>query len=74
MAKLVTNGLLKLIKEHEGRLRKQWGDSPYAREVTYQEYFIWWYHLFYTAVTDRLIARGEITKPRTDVFTYLLVQ
>jgi hypothetical protein len=27
VAKLVTDGLLKLIKEHEGRLRKQWRES-----------------------------------------------
>jgi siroheme synthase (precorrin-2 oxidase/ferrochelatase) len=72
MAKLITNELISLLQKHDGQLRNQWRNSVYGHEVTYQEYFMWWYHLFYNAVTDWLIAKGEITKPRTGVLTYLM--
>lgn len=68
----LTGFLVSRLRRHEARLRRQYRESPYSDEVTWPEYFIWWYHLFYTAVTDHLVARGAITLPPSGVFVYLI--
>ncbi len=35
---------------------------------------MWWYHLFYTDVTDQLIAEGYIAKPESGITTYLIAR
>jgi len=46
--------------------------SPYSEEVTFDEFFIWWYHLFYSATTDWLAHRGLLEVPRFGNTTYLI--
>ncbi|MEE8241796.1 MAG: hypothetical protein V3R16_11055 [Nitrospirales bacterium] len=73
MADLVTDDLLALLERYRPAVTQAYEGSPYSREVTFEEYFIWWYHLFYTAVTDRLIAQGYIANPASGITTYLMV-
>jgi hypothetical protein len=73
MADLVTDDLLALLERYRPAVTQAYEGSPYSREVTFEEYFIWWYHLFYTAVTDRLIAQGHIANPASGITTYLMV-
>jgi len=73
MASLVTDDLLALLEHYRPEVTKAYEASPYAREITFEEYFMWWYHLFYTDVTDRLIFRGHIAMPAAGITTYLLV-
>lgn len=60
-----------LLRSNLGALRTAYAASPYAEEVTFEEYFMWWYHLFYTAVTERLVRGGVITSPGAGVMTYI---
>jgi hypothetical protein len=63
IAALVTDGLAGLFEKDRNILEKRYRSSPYAQEAIFQEYFISWYHCFYTAVTDRLIAQRVISRP-----------
>jgi len=73
LAQLVTEELLDLLEGFRPEITRSYSTSPFGVEVTFQEYFIWWYHLFYTAVTDRLVAGGYITVPAAGIATYVMV-
>lgn len=73
MASLVTDDLLALLERYRPEITRAYEVSPYAREITFEEYFMWWYHLFYTEVTDRLVAQGHISMPAAGITTYLIV-
>lgn len=74
IAATMTDGLVALLEAYRDGLTRSYESSPYAHEVTFEEYFMWWYHLFYTAVTDRLITAGYIVRPEPGIITYLFVQ
>lgn len=71
MAGLIADELVRLLEKHRSGLERSYRESAYAQEVSFEEYSIWWYHFFYTAVTESLIAKGYITKPPTGAFTYI---
>jgi len=73
LAQLVTEELLNLLESFRAEITRSYSTSPFGAEVTFQEYFIWWYHLFYTAVTDRLVAGDYITVPAVGIVTYVMV-
>ncbi len=71
IAGLITDELIRLLEKHRSELEKSYRESAYSQEVSFEEYGIWWYHFFYTGVTEKLIAKRYITRPATGVFTYL---
>ena len=73
MADLVADELIALLEGNRAAITRVYEASPYAREVTFEEYFMWWYHLFYSEVTDHLIAEGHVNRPDIGITTYLLV-
>lgn len=73
MAAAFAPALLATLERHRPTLEAQYRSSPYAAEgVSFPEYFIWWYHVFYTDVTNALARRGLITMPRAGTMTYLI--
>jgi hypothetical protein len=73
IAALFTDDLSKLLAAHVNDLKKKYNASNYSREISFEEFFIWWYHLYYTKVTDELISMNYIKKPESGVFTYLVI-
>lgn len=73
VAALVRAPLIARLNAEKDALRRLHGRSPYAEETTFEEYFMWWYHVYYTRVTDALIAAGEATAPRAGVVTYVVI-
>lgn len=73
LAALFTDDLLAVLERHRPELVRAYAASPYAREISFEEYLVWWYHLFYSAVTDRLVRTGAISLPAAGITTYLLV-
>jgi hypothetical protein len=73
IAGLVSMDLLSLLNGARASLQARFNRSPYLAEVTFEEFLIWWYHFFYTRVTDQLIAEGVIEVPPGGVFTYLQI-
>ena len=71
IAGLITDELIRLLEKRRRELEKGYRKSAYSQEVSFEEYGIWWYHFFYTDITENLIAKGYITRPATGVFTYL---
>jgi len=72
IAGLITNELVRLLEKHRPEIERNYRKSGYAQELTFEEYAIWWYHFFYTAVTENLIAKGSIERPTNGIFTYLV--
>jgi len=72
VAGLVTADLVETPRRSLPTIRRAYDDSPYASEVSFEEYSMGWYHLFYTAVIDRLISNREIVVPRFGIATYVV--
>jgi hypothetical protein len=53
-------------------LRAAYAGSPYRDEITFDEYFIWWYHFFYAQVTSDLAARHLLQVPANGNVTYIV--
>lgn len=73
IAAIFTPKLIASLQEHRAELEQQYRRSRYMDEITFQEFFMWWYHFFYTAVTNELVARGLIQIPPGGTFTYLVM-
>ncbi len=72
VAALLTPALLGLLKRRRAGLQSAHERSPYREEVTFNEFFIWWYHFFYSATTDWLARKGLLEIPRSGNTTYLI--
>ncbi len=72
VAALVTSDLLGLLERHRAGLESTHERSPYKEEVTFNEFFIWWYHFFYSAATNWLARKGLLEVPRSGNATYLV--
>jgi hypothetical protein len=73
IAAIFTPRLIASLREHRAEIEEQYRRSRYRDEITFQEFFMWWYHFFYTAVTNELVARGLIQIPPGGTFTYLVM-
>lgn len=74
LASSLTDSLVAQLESATSRLREAWIGSRWHDETTFAEYRIWWYHFFYTALTDQLAADGAIRVPETGLFHYLMIQ
>jgi hypothetical protein len=64
--------LLKILNNKREFIRKNYQESVYSKEISFEEYFIWIYHFIYTSVTDELIKRKVIKLPEKNVAFYIL--
>jgi hypothetical protein len=70
VAAVVTGGLIALLERNREQLLATYRTSPYAEETSFNEYFMCWYHFFYTAVTNRLRDEGVIKIPASGTISY----
>jgi hypothetical protein len=42
----------------------------FDKETSFEEFFIWWYHIIYTKATDVLIEQNIIKSPKNGLFYY----
>jgi hypothetical protein len=61
-----------LLRHNESTLKAAYEASPYKDETSFNEYFIWWYHLFYTEVTNQLATKKLLRIPSSGNVTYLV--
>jgi len=73
VANLITLSLERLLKENLAPLQAAYRASSYREETTFNEFFIEWYHFFYTAVTNKLAQDGFLTIPRDGNMTYFVL-
>lgn len=74
IAAAYTPDLVQVLAAATPRLRAHWQGTRWGKEITFEEYAIWWYHFFYTALTDRLAAEGAIRVPASGLFHYVIVE
>lgn len=72
IANTISKDLILLCKENEKPLKEYFASSRYAKEITYEEFFIWWYHFFYTQITEELIKQGIISISTQENQTYII--
>lgn len=70
----VTDSLVAHLERATPQLRAAWTAGRWHDETTFGEFRIWWYHFFYTALTDQLAADGSIRIPANGLFHYLVVR
>jgi hypothetical protein len=66
--------LLSILSKNKTYLLENYNKSIYSKEVSFEEYFIWLYHIYYTAVTNELIKEKLITLPKERVAFYILLK
>ncbi|EJR54818.1 hypothetical protein IIM_01758 [Bacillus cereus VD107] len=72
IANTISEDLILLFKENEKPLKEYFASSRYSKEITYEEFFIWWYHFFYTKVTEELIKQDIIRISIQENQTYII--
>ncbi|WP_144655832.1 hypothetical protein [Bacillus tropicus] len=74
IANTISKDLVLLFNENDKSLKEYFASSRYSKEITYEEFFIWWYHFFYTKVTEELIKQGVIITSTQKNQTYIIHQ
>ena len=74
IANTISEELVLLFNENDKLLKQYFAGSRYSKEITYEEFFIWWYHFFYTKVTEELIKQGVIITSTQKNQTYIIHQ
>lgn len=72
MAKDFLPLLIQTLESKKDYIKKVYEKSGYANEITFEEFFIWWYHFIYTQTTNELTHKGIIQIPPTGNFIYEL--
>lgn len=72
VAALFTPALLGLLKRRRPAVESAHEHSRYGEEVTFNEFFMWWYHFYYSATTNWLAHNGLLEIPRSGNATYLI--
>jgi hypothetical protein len=62
--------LLKILNDRTDYSKKVYERSGYSGEITFEEFFIWWYHFIYTRATNILAKKGVLTIPKGGNFYY----
>jgi hypothetical protein len=66
--------LLKVLDKHNAYSIGVYEKMGYHNEITFEEFFIWWYHFIYTQVTNMLSNESIIRIPQGGNFQYELEQ
>lgn len=72
IANIIKEPYISILEEYRLVLEEDYNRSRYAEEISFAEYFIWWYHLLYSRVTEVLIEKGLILIPKEKNFSYIL--
>lgn len=62
--------LIHILEQNNLAFLKLYDDYGYAGKISFEEFFIWYYHLIYTEATNELINKKVILKPESGRFYY----
>lgn len=74
MASLYQPVLIEILEQNRQKFEKDYHKSKAQQEISFEEYFIWYYHFLYTSATNKLAQKGYMTIPQTGVFSVKLAQ
>jgi hypothetical protein len=66
--------LLTILEQNKPEFIKHYNESRYVNELSFEEYFIWYYHFLYTRVTDILNDKGLIQIPEDGIYRVKIEQ
>jgi hypothetical protein len=64
--------LLDILNKNKASFESTYHELNFDEEVSFEEFFIFWYHWIYTETTDILIARDVIQESQNEMFYYQL--
>ena len=70
MAKVFLPTLIEILENNKAYFKKIYIELGYNKEITFNEFFIWWYHFIYSETTNKLINDGVIKEPKNGLFYY----
>lgn len=73
MAKIYFADLLKILENERNYSKKIYAKLGYDKEISFEEFFIWWYHFIYTQSTNEMNEKGILTIPSDGNFNYSIV-
>lgn len=62
--------LINILNDQNEYIKEVFIESKYSEKISFEEFFIWWYHFIYTDVTNKLNEKGHLTIPKTGNFYY----
>jgi uncharacterized protein (TIGR02145 family) len=62
--------LIQILNDNRANLEDQYSKTIYAKEISFEEYFIWLYHHIYTRATNILAQKKYLKIPETGNFFY----
>lgn len=62
--------LIDILNEKDDYIKNMYTETGYQKEITFEEFFIWWYHFIYTKATDIMNENGILTIPENGNFEY----
>ncbi|MDR9366729.1 MAG: hypothetical protein RI575_15440 [Balneolaceae bacterium] len=62
--------LLDILNRNRPDFEATYHELNFDEEISFEEFFIFWYHWIYTEATDVLIDRDIIQEPQNDMFYY----
>lgn len=72
IANIIKDDYIDVLEKNYKSIHYSYNNSVYSNEISFEEYFIWWYHLLYSRVTDLLIGGHIIDIPNTGNFSYIV--
>lgn len=72
MAKNYLPDLLKILESEREYSKKIYIKLGYNKEISFEEFFIWWYHFIYTQSTDEMNEKGILKIPIGGNFDYVV--
>ena len=62
--------LVAILEKHKDNSMKLFRELGYADKISFEEFFIWYYHFIYTEATNLLVEKGVIELPDSNLFYY----
>ena len=70
MPKIFLPTLIDILEKNKPYFKNIYTELGYDKEISFNEFFIWWYHFIYSEATNKLIKDEIIKKPNNGLFYY----
>ncbi len=62
--------LIEILRDNRGYAERVYGETRFSKEVSFEEFFIWWYHFIYTRATNILAENNCLAVPESGNFYF----
>lgn len=72
MAENFLPDLLNILEKEKHYFKKVYKKLEYDKEISFEEFFIWWYHFIYTQTTNEMYKNKMLQIPKGGNFDYII--